>query len=105
MKRRNPSFGYQRIAQQLSLVFNTEVDKDVVRRVLARHFRPDSSDRGSSWLTFLGHSKDSLWSLDFFRCESLTLILCKSSGGYHTIVGQQRASTFLPFAHTPESFE
>jgi transposase InsO family protein len=73
MKRRNPSFGCQRIAQQLSLVFNTEVDKDVVRRVLARHFRPDPSDRGSSWLTFLGHSKDSLWSLDFFRCESLTL--------------------------------
>jgi transposase InsO family protein len=73
MKRRNPSFGYQRIAQQLSLVFNTEVDKDVVRRVLARHFRPDPSDRGSSWLTFLGHSKDSLWCLDFFRCESLTL--------------------------------
>jgi transposase InsO family protein len=73
MKRRNPSFGYQRIAQQLSLVFNTEVDKDVVRRVLARHFRPDPSDRGSSWLTVLGHSKDSLWSLDFFRCESLIL--------------------------------
>jgi transposase InsO family protein len=73
MKRRNPSFGYQRIAQQLSLVLNMEIDKDVVRRVLARHFHPDPSDRGSSWLTFLGHSKDSLWSLDFFRCESLIL--------------------------------
>ena len=73
MKRRNPSFGYQRIAQQLSLVLNIEIDKDAVRRVLARRFRPDPSDRGSSWLTFLGHSKDSLWSLDFFRCESLIL--------------------------------
>ena len=28
---------------------------------------------GPSWLTFLGHSKDSLWSVDLFRCESLTL--------------------------------
>ena len=28
---------------------------------------------GPSWLTFLGHSKDSLWSVDLFRCESLIL--------------------------------
>ena len=73
MKRRNPSFGYQRIAQQLSLVLDIEIDKDFVRRVLARHFRPDRNDHGSSWLTFLGHTNDSLWSLDFFRCESLIL--------------------------------
>ena len=26
--------------------------------------------RGPSWLTALGHAKDSLWSLDLFRCES-----------------------------------
>ena len=31
-----------------------------------------SSD-GPSWLTFLGHMKDSLWSLDLFRCESMAL--------------------------------
>lgn len=48
MKCRNPTFGYQRIAQQLSLVLDTEVDKDVVRRVLERHYRPDPSNRGSS---------------------------------------------------------
>jgi hypothetical protein len=34
MKRRNPSFGYQRIADQISLVFDIEIEKDVVRRVL-----------------------------------------------------------------------
>ncbi len=45
--------------------------KDTVRRILAKHFRPDPSD--PSWLTFLAHSKDSLWSVDFFRCESLIL--------------------------------
>jgi transposase InsO family protein len=73
MKRRNPSFGYQRIAQQLSLVLDTEVDKDLVRRVLARHFHPNPGNRNSSWLTFIGHTKASLWSLDFFRCESLVL--------------------------------
>jgi transposase InsO family protein len=29
--------------------------------------------RGPSWLTVLGHAKDSLWSLDLFRCESAAL--------------------------------
>jgi transposase InsO family protein len=73
MKRRNPSFGYQRIAEQISLVFNVDIDRDVVRRVLAKHSRPEPGSKGPSWLTFLGHSKDSLWSVDMFRCESLTL--------------------------------
>ena len=73
MKRRNPSFGYQRIAEQISLVFAIEIDKDVVRRVLARHYRPEPGSNGPSWLTILGHSKDSLWSVDLFRCESLIL--------------------------------
>ncbi len=73
MKRRNPNFGYQRIADQISLVFNIEIDKDVVRRVLAKHYRPERGSNGPSWLSFLGHSKDSLWSVDLFRCESLLL--------------------------------
>jgi len=73
MKRRNPSFGYQRIADQISLVFDIEIDKDVVRRVLAKYYRPEPGSNGPSWLTFLGHSKDSLWSVDLFRCESLIL--------------------------------
>lgn len=73
MKRRNPRFGCRRIAQQLSFVFGLEIDKDLVRRVLEKHYRPDPDTRGPSWLTFLGHSKDSLWSVDLFRCESLIL--------------------------------
>lgn len=73
MKSRNPRFGYQRIAQQLALVFDVEIDKDVVRRVLAKHYRPDRGDDGPSWLSFLGNLKDSLWSVDLFRCESLGL--------------------------------
>ncbi len=66
MKCRNPNFGYQRIADQISLVFDIEIDKDVVRRVFAQHFRPEPGSNGPSWLTFLGHSKDSLWSVTFF---------------------------------------
>lgn len=69
MKRRNPSFGCVRIAQQIAHAFGVEVNKDVVRRVLAKHYRPgDSGAKGPSWLTFIGHVKDSLWSVDLFRC-------------------------------------
>jgi transposase InsO family protein len=28
---------------------------------------------GPSWLTVIGHAKDSLWSVDLFRCESILL--------------------------------
>ncbi len=73
MKRRNPRFGCRRIAQQIALLFGVEIDKDVVRRVLAKYGRPTGGCDGPSWLTFLGHAKDSLWSVDLFRCESLAL--------------------------------
>jgi putative transposase len=73
MKRRNPRWGCPRIAQQITLAFGIEIDKDEVRRILATHYRPEPDLGGPSWLTFLGHTKDSLWSLDLFRCESATL--------------------------------
>ena len=72
-KRRNSRFGYPRIAQQVSKAFGIENDKDVVRRVLAKHYRPESGGSGPSWLTFIRHMKDSLWSVDLFRCGSITL--------------------------------
>ena len=73
MKQRNPKWGCPRIAQQIALAFGVAIDKDVVRRILSVHYRPDSSSQGPSWLTVLGHTKDSLWSCDLFRCESATL--------------------------------
>src|ERR1035437_7419663 len=41
LKRRNPRFGCPKIAQQLAKTFGIDLDKDVVRRVLAAHYRPD----------------------------------------------------------------
>ena len=73
MKQRNPRFGCPRIAQQINKVFGTNIDKDVVRRILAVHYRPGPGNAGPSWLSFLGHTKDSLWSIDLFRCESILL--------------------------------
>ena len=73
MKRRNPRFGCVRIAQQISHAFGLQIDKDLVRRVPARHYRPASGTDGPSWLSFIGQVKDSLWSADLFRCESILL--------------------------------
>jgi transposase InsO family protein len=73
MKQRNPSWGCPRIAQQITLAFGIPIDKDVVRRILAARYQPTPDSSGPSWLTVLGHAKDSLWSVDLFRCESVVL--------------------------------
>ena len=73
MKHRNPRWGCPRIAEQLALAFGVLINKDVVRRILAARYQPSESDAGPSWLTFIGHMKDSLHSIDLFRCESVTL--------------------------------
>ena len=73
MKKRNPRFGCRRIAMQISNMFCVDINKDVVWRILSKYYKPTSNDDGPSWLTFIGHTKDSLWSLDFFRCESVLL--------------------------------
>jgi putative transposase len=73
MKQRNPTWGCKRIAQQIALAFGIDIDKDVVRRILAIHFHPEGGSGGPSWLSIIGQAKDSLWSLDLFRCESAIL--------------------------------
>jgi putative transposase len=55
------------------LAFGLPINKDVVRRILAARYQPKPDSAGPSWLTVLGHAKDSLWSLDLFRCESAVL--------------------------------
>jgi len=71
MKQRNPTWSCPRIAHQITLAFGIPINKGVARRILA--VRPEPYSAGPSWLTALGHAKDSLWSLDLFRCESAVL--------------------------------
>ena len=51
MKQRNPRFGGRRIAMQITDTFAIDIDKDVVRRVLDKHYHPRSNGGGPSWLT------------------------------------------------------
>ena len=68
-------FGCPRIAQQIAFTFEIEINKDVVRRILAQHYRPESGKCGPSGLSVIGAVKDQLWSLDLFRCESIHLFV------------------------------
>ena len=73
LKSRNPRFGCPRIARILSHTFGVDIDRNVVSRVLSKHYRPAPGGTGPSWLSFIGHTADSLWSVDLFRCESMVL--------------------------------
>lgn len=73
MKQRNPRYGYRRIAMQISNNFDVDIDKDIVRRVLEKSYKSKGNDHGPSWLTFIGNMKDSLWSVDLFKCQSILL--------------------------------
>lgn len=74
IKSKNCGFGYLRIAMQISNQFGIEINKDAVRHILNKYHKGNPNDNnGPSWLTFLGHTKDSLWSVDLFRAESIHL--------------------------------
>ena len=71
LKVRYPNYGCEGIANLLSEILQVRIDDQMVRRILRKHWSPDGKE--PSWLTFLGHTKDSLWSVDFFCCESIHL--------------------------------
>ena len=73
LKARSPRFGCPRIARIISQTFGIDLDKNVVHCVLAKHDRPAPGGIGPSWLSFIGHTTDSLWSMDLFRCKSIAL--------------------------------
>ena len=73
MKKLNPSFGYGRIAMQIYEAFGIKISRFAVGRILRKKQGKWPTDDGPSWLTFIGHMKDSLWSVDLFRCESIGL--------------------------------
>ena len=70
---RNPRFGCPRIARIIARTFGANIDKNVVYRVLLKHYRPIPGGTGPSWVSFIGHTTDSLWSVDLFRGGSIVL--------------------------------
>ncbi|MBN4055252.1 helix-turn-helix domain-containing protein [bacterium AH-315-K03] len=74
IKTKNPRIGYGRISMKIYQVFGMDISRFAVGRIIRKHFSDNTSNHdGPSWLTFISHMKDSLWSVDLFRCESITL--------------------------------
>ncbi len=94
MKRRNPSWGYRRIAQQIGWAFHIEIEKDVVRRVLAVHYRPEPGSNGPSWLTFLGHAKDTSGASICFAANQRS---CEPAGCWLSWISRREGSSGLEF--------
>jgi putative transposase len=74
-----PALACPRIAQEMARAFGIDINKDIVRRVLAIHYRPEAGTDGPSWLSSTGHVKDGLCSVDPFHCGS---ILLRSTGSW-----------------------
>ena len=74
ISQKNPDFGYARIAMQILQTIGIEISPWAVGRILRKNNpRPLTGGKGPSWMTFLGHAKNSIWSLDLFRCESIRM--------------------------------
>ncbi|MGE0175279.1 MAG: integrase core domain-containing protein [Oligoflexales bacterium] len=72
IKRQNSRFGCPQIVAIVLDRTGIKVGEETVRRILAKYFGKPPGN-GPSWLTFLGHQADSLWSIDLFRVESILL--------------------------------
>jgi hypothetical protein len=94
MKHPNPSYGYRRIAMQVSNCFGVIFDKDRVRRILNKHYTNPPAGVGS-WLTFIGQMKDSLWSIDLFRCKSIHLKGLNLCCIFNRIISKQLLPKYL----------
>ena len=73
IKKQNPLFGYLRISMQIHEAFGLDISPYAVGRILRNQHAKFPTGGGPSRLTFIGNMKDSLWSLDLFRCESISL--------------------------------
>ncbi len=75
MKRRNPSFGYGHISMQIFEAFGITISRFAVARILRKNRHNLPSGDGPSWLTFIGHMTDSLWSRGAVRstCSDVNL--------------------------------
>lgn len=73
LKLRNPRLGCPRIGRIISQTFGVDIDKNVVYRALAKHYRPAPGGTRPSWESFIGHTTDRLWSVGLFQCESIVL--------------------------------
>ncbi len=73
IKQKNPRYGYPKIALLVSQVTGKDISEQTVRRILQKYYLTPIGGGGPSWLSLIGNAKDTLWSLDMFCCESISI--------------------------------
>jgi hypothetical protein len=91
MKRRNPRFGCPRIAQQIAHAFGVDIGKDVVRRILAQHFRRPSGSDGPSWLTLIGDTADTACGTSI--CSVVNRLFSRATGSWSSWIFSRAGSS------------
>ncbi len=81
---------------QIYEAFGVVISRFAVGRILRKNMKLLPAGGGPSWLTYIGHLKDSLWSVDMFRCESINL-----KSHWVMIVMDQFTRRIIGFAVTP----
>jgi len=89
MKRRNPRFGCPRIAQQIAHAFGVDIGKDVVRRILAQHFRRPSGSDGPSWLT----SETQRTACGASICSDVIRLFSRATGSWSSWISSRAESS------------
>ena len=69
MKQCNPRYGCPRIAQQVNLAFGLDIDKNVVRRILAVHYKPEPGNSGQDWPERISSDNDPLFQYDQWKAN------------------------------------
>jgi len=72
IKERNPSYGCEKIALLATNVLEVDINESLIRRILRKYYKPPPGS-GPSWLSYVGNDIGKLWSVDFFRVESMFL--------------------------------
>jgi hypothetical protein len=65
-------YGCPRIAMVVTNLFDIEISESTVRRILRKNFQVIPG-LGPNYLSTIGNKFNKLWSIDFFRVESIFL--------------------------------
>ena len=73
LKSRNPRFGARGLRASSRRRSGSTSTRTSCTAWLAKRYRSARGGTGPSWLSFVGHTTDSLWRVDLFRCASIVL--------------------------------
>ena len=105
LKSRNPRFGCPRIARIISLTFGVDIDRNVVYRVLSKHYRPTLGGTGPSWCRSSGTRQTAcrVWPLSMRVHRAPELLGARSHGPVHPSPRRSRRAVWATIPSSTET--